>query len=87
MEKKYFVDEYGREYVSWDMAQKEIGISHIEFLRLLSLTGYNYMMSREFDGKSYLERVFFETYVLGTYNSLKAKNALHRIQYKLPDKR
>lgn len=87
MEKKYFVDEYGREYVSWDMAQKELGISHMELLRLLSLTGYNWMMNHEFDGKAYFERGYFEADILSKFNSLKAANALHRIQYKLPDKR
>lgn len=85
MENKYFVDN-GREYISWDMAQQELGISHMEFLRLLSLTGYNYMMNYEFDGKTYFERGYFESDIVTTFNSLKASNTLHRIQYKLPDK-
>lgn len=86
MESKFFVDN-GREYISWDMAQKELGITQIELQRLLSLTGYNWMMNHEFNGKSYFERSYFETDIVTTFNHLKASNTLHRIQYKLPDKR
>lgn len=86
MESKFFVDN-GREYISWDMAQKELGISHMEFLRLLSLTGYNWMMNHEFNEKTYFERGYFESDIVTTFNQLKASNTLHRIQYKLPDKR
>lgn len=84
MEKKYFVDN-GREYISWDTAQKELGISYMELCRLLSLIGFNFMLNHEFDGKQYFERSYFEIDILDKFNSLKASNTLHRIQYKLPD--
>lgn len=87
MENKYFVDEYGREYVSWDMAQKELGISQIELQRLMPNTGNEYMFIHTFNGKTYFERSYFEQDIIGRYNFLKERNRLHEIQWKLPNKR
>lgn len=88
MEKKYFVDEYGREYISWENVQKELGITQMDLMELLArYTGYNWMMNHKFNGESYFERQYFETDILTAFNHLKESNRLHEIQWKLPDKR
>lgn len=87
MESKFFVDEYGREYISHDMVQNELGIKHMELERLLAILGCNWMFIHNFDGQTYFTHDYFEGTILNFFNHLKEKNALHRIQWKLPDKR
>lgn len=83
IESKYYVDN-GREYVSWDTVQKELGISYIELLRLLQIMGWNWTLQHEFNGKAYFDREYAES-VAKFLNDLKATNTLHRIKWTLPE--